>query len=79
MSQQIISLIKAAIPDSQVMISGEGCGYQATVISASFENLNQVKRQQQIYQAIQGLITSGELHAISLRAYTPTQWSELHG
>ena len=44
--------------------------------NAIIEGINSVKRHQQVYRVLQEEL-QGEVHALSLRCHTPTQWSEL--
>lgn len=79
LKNQITHLIAQALPGSEVILAGQDCNCQATVVSSAFSGLNKVKRQQIVYQALQDLITSGELHAISLQTLTPDEWSKQNG
>jgi acid stress-induced BolA-like protein IbaG/YrbA len=42
-----------------------------TVISAEFEGLRPVARQQRVYAPLSGLIADGTLHAVNISAQTP--------
>ncbi|TNF34698.1 MAG: BolA/IbaG family iron-sulfur metabolism protein [Gammaproteobacteria bacterium] len=68
------ALIEKAIPDSEAIITGEGCNLSATVISNAFESKTPVQEQKMVYAAVNHLIASGELHALGIRAYTPAEW-----
>lgn len=79
MDTKIIEEIKALLPGCDVKVDGDGCNLSATVVSEEFTGKNAVQRQQLVYQALQALITGGEVHAISLRTYTPEEWKDKHG
>lgn len=68
---EVRAAILAALPNSQIEIEGEGCNLSAVIVSAQFEGLPPVKRQQKVYAAVQHWLASGELHALSLRTHTP--------
>ena len=73
-AQQIEALIKAAIPDAEVMIrdlAGDGDHYAARVVSGSFEGLSRIKQHQAVYAALGGRV-GGELHALQLETAVPT-------
>jgi acid stress-induced BolA-like protein IbaG/YrbA len=70
---EIHAAIAAALPGSQIELTGEGCNFSAVVVSSEFEGLLPVKRQQKVYAAVQQWLTSGALHALSLRTYTPAE------
>ncbi len=74
-SLKLEGLVKSFLPDAQLDFIGEpGCQFQLRVISQSFVGISAVKRQQKIYEAIGHLLTSGELHAISMQVFTPEEW-----
>ncbi|GGX81812.1 hypothetical protein GCM10007160_06450 [Litchfieldella qijiaojingensis] len=68
------ALLEARIDGCEFHIQGEGCNFQVIAVGEVFEGLTPVKRQQLIYGALSDEIASGALHAISIKAYTPSQW-----
>ena len=70
---EIETLIKAGIPDAEVLVKGDGDHFEATVISVSFEGISMVKQHQMVYAAL-GERIGGEIHAIALHTCTPEQW-----
>lgn len=75
MIQTIQSLIENHIPDTTATVeTRDGVHFEATVISKTFEvEKNRIKRQKMVYGAIGHLIDSGEMHAIALKCYAPSQ------
>jgi acid stress-induced BolA-like protein IbaG/YrbA len=71
----VTQMIQASIPDAQINVTGDGYKYEAEVISNTFEGLNSLKRQQMVYAAVNAAITSGQLHALTIRAKTPAEVS----
>ena len=43
------------------------------IVSDVFEGLSRVKRQQLVYKALNERIESGEIHAVSMRTYSPEE------
>ena len=78
-NSEVERLIKAGLPDAEVHVSGEGCDFQAVVISPQFEGKLPVARQKLVYATLGDLITSGALHAVTIKAYTPEQWAQQGG
>lgn len=74
MESKIENLIKEHLQSDvlEVQMSGNHCSI--TVVSGEFEGLMPVKRQQKVYQCLNDLITSGEIHAVNIKALTPQQW-----
>jgi len=72
-NEDVVKLIQAGIPDAKVSVEGDGYKYEATVISRSFAELNTLKRQQAVYATVNAAITSGDLHALTIKAKTPEE------
>ncbi|MGF1643964.1 MAG: BolA family protein [Thiotrichales bacterium] len=71
---EIEQLINAGMPESQVSVNGDGSKFEAVVISADFAGLGPVKRHQRVYKIVAEQITSGAIHALTIRAFTPDEW-----
>jgi acid stress-induced BolA-like protein IbaG/YrbA len=52
---------------------GGGGKYVVSAVSDIFENLNAVQRQQAIYSVLNNYISSGEIHAVSMRLQTKVE------
>ena len=66
--------IQQGIPGSEVTVSGEGCNLSVVVVSDSFEGKTMVAEQKMVYATVNDYIASGELHALTIKAYTPEEW-----
>jgi len=72
-NDEVIKIINSQLTDAKTTVKGDGYQYEATVVSDAFEGLNTMKRHQLIYAALNDVITSGELHALTIKAYTHTE------
>lgn len=70
-------LLESQLDDCEVLTSGEDCGFQITVIGNLFEGLSPVKKQQLVYGCLSEHIANGNIHAVTIKAYTPAQWEQL--
>lgn len=68
-------LVEKEVPSSQADITGDGSKFDARVISSSFDGLSTIKRHKLVYAALDEHIKSGAIHALSIKAYTPEEWS----
>jgi len=68
--------IVADLPECEVSVSGDGSHFEAIVVGEVFAGLTPVKKQQLVYASVHDLITSGELHALSIKTYTPEEWAK---
>ena len=69
-SVEIKELLIAALPGCDFNVEGGDGKYFVTAIGEVFEGLNSVQRQQVIYRIINDYISSGAIHAISMRLQT---------
>lgn len=73
--EEVRTLIEAGIEDSEVTVNGENGMFDTIVVSEKFTGLTPVKKQQMVYAAVNPQITSGEIHALTIKTYTPEEWS----
>jgi acid stress-induced BolA-like protein IbaG/YrbA len=68
------ALIKAGLPDAEVIVKGEGDHFEAVVISRQFTGRTMVQQHRLVYAAL-GDRMGSEIHALALRTLTPEAWS----
>jgi acid stress-induced BolA-like protein IbaG/YrbA len=72
-SEQIRQLLAAALPECEITVQGGDGKYLVTAIGQVFEGLNAVKRQQTIYKILNEHISSGAIHAVTMRLSTEAE------
>lgn len=68
---QIQVLLQEAFPDCEITVEGGDGKYMVHAVGSVFEGLNAVKRQQAVYGVLNEHISSGAIHAVSMRLFTP--------
>ena len=58
----------------EALVSGDGYHYEAVVVGACFEGKSMVQQQKMVYSVLNEHITSGAIHALTIKTYTPEQW-----
>jgi acid stress-induced BolA-like protein IbaG/YrbA len=71
---EVRSLIETGLPGCQLSVNGEGCNFSVVVVGEIFEGLTPVQRQQKVLATVREPLSSGALHAISMKVYTPSEW-----
>jgi acid stress-induced BolA-like protein IbaG/YrbA len=71
----VAALIRAALPDAQVDVSGDGRHFEALVVSPEFVGKPPLARQRLVMAGVEAEIKSGALHALSMRCFTPEEWA----
>jgi len=69
----IIAKVQSLYPDAKVEVAGEGCNLELLVISDGFKAMPVMKRQQSLLKLFSDDLTSGRLHALSVRCKTAAE------
>lgn len=77
--QTLTQLIQAHLTDARVELqdlTGGGDHWQAVIVSSAFAGKNQVQRHQMVYHALNSVLQSNELHALTMKTLTPEEWEQ---
>lgn len=69
-------------PDTQVEVidlTGTEDHYQAIIVSPAFEGKMMIEQHRMVFGLLQSEIDSGEVHALTLRTFTPAQYEKFAG
>ena len=72
---EVQQYIAAGLPCTHLEVEGDGQHFFATIVSAEFEGKTRVARHQRVYQAL-GDRMRAEIHALSMKTLTPTEWTQ---
>ena len=70
---KIQHLIQQGMPEAKVEVSGGEGKFVAQVVSDEFADLSLIKRHKLVYACVGNEIASGELHALTIIAKTPSE------
>ncbi len=73
--EQVQSYIEQGIACQFIAVEGDGQHFFATIVSSEFEGLRLVQRHQKVYGAL-GDRMKAEIHALSFKAFTPTEHAD---
>jgi acid stress-induced BolA-like protein IbaG/YrbA len=72
---EITRLIEAGFDDAIVRVmSDDNTHFEALIVAREFEGKRSIARHQLIYQCL-GALVGNEIHALSIRAMTPDEWT----
>ena len=74
--EDVQKMIQAGLPDCEVKVEGDGSHFEAVVIGEMFDGMSLVKKQQAVYATLGDKITSGEVHALTIKTFTPDEWAK---
>jgi len=75
----IIERISKQYPGAIVDVAGADCNFEVYIISDSFNDMNTLQRQKTILALFKEEITSGKLHALSIKAKTTREQAASSG
>lgn len=76
-ANQIKAMIAAVLPCEHLELEGDGRHWYATVVSSAFEGKRAIQRHQQVYATLGDKMKTDEVHALSMKTYTPAEWAAL--
>jgi acid stress-induced BolA-like protein IbaG/YrbA len=75
----ISQLIEAGFDKADVRVSSDdNTHFEAVVVAREFEGKRSLARHQLIYKCL-GSLMGNEIHALSIRAFTPDEWQQQAG
>lgn len=74
--EQIKDYIAQGLPCESLRVEGDGQHFEAIIVSPEFEGKSPIQRHQLVYKAL-GDRMREEIHALSMKTYTPEQWAKL--
>lgn len=75
--KDVAEKVRSGLPDARIIPSGEACSLHLTVVSAQFEGLNTLRRQQRVLATLQSDLATGHLHAVTLKTFTDQEWASM--
>jgi len=74
--QDIEALIRAHLPDTNATVqSADNVHFDAVVVSPAFAGKRTLQRHRLVYGAL-GSRIGGDIHALSIQAFTPEEWQD---
>lgn len=71
--EDIIARVRGLYPDAVIDVAGEDCSFELYIVSEAFAGQGTLARQKPILALFKDDISSGALHALSIKAKTPAE------
>ena len=78
-ADQLETIIASQLPCQHLSVEGDGRHWYATLVSAEFEGKRLIQRHQRVYATLGEKIKTDEVHALSMKTYTPAEWQAQGG
>jgi acid stress-induced BolA-like protein IbaG/YrbA len=66
--------IRAGLACTHLEVSGDGAHFEAVIVSPEFAGLNRVRQHQLVYR-VPGRPMREEIHALSMKTFSPDEWA----
>lgn len=67
--------IELGMKTSYLTVVGDGQHFEAVVVSEEFSGMSRIQRQLRVNKALGDRITT-DIHALSMKTFTPQEWQE---
>ena len=74
-ADQLKALIAAGMACEHLEVEGDGRHWFATIVSPEFEGKRPIARHQRVYATLGERLKSDEVHALSMKTFTPAEWA----
>ena len=74
-SEELKTIIAAGLPCDHIELTGDGRHWYATIVSSAFDGLRAIQRHQRVYATLGARLQTDEVHALSMKTYTPAEWA----
>jgi acid stress-induced BolA-like protein IbaG/YrbA len=71
--EQIEQYIKSGLECELVEVTGDGQHFEAVIVSPAFRGKSRIQQHQLVYTAL-GERMRAEIHALSMKTFTPEDW-----
>jgi len=75
-AEQLQSFIADGLACTHLSVEGDGRHWSAVVVSAEFEGKRAIARHQRVYATLGTKMQTDEVHALSMKTYTPAEWAD---
>jgi len=74
-SAELDAIIRAGLACDLLEVTGDGRHWEALVVSPEFEGKRAIQRHQRVYATLGERMRTDEVHALSMKTFTPAEWA----
>ena len=74
-AQQLHQTIAAGLACEHLEVDGDGRHWSAVIVSPAFDGKRLIQRHQAVYATLGEKIRTDEVHALSMKTYSPAEWA----
>ena len=74
-AQELQQIIGAGLNCEHLEVDGDGRHWSAVIVSPEFEGKRLIARHQRVYATLGSRMHTDEVHALSMKTLTPSEWA----
>ncbi|MBS0611025.1 MAG: BolA family transcriptional regulator [Comamonadaceae bacterium] len=74
-ADHIKDIIRAGLACDYITLEGDGRHWYAVIVSPEFEGKRPIARHQRVYATLGDKMARDEVHALSMKTFTPAEWA----
>ncbi len=74
-AEELKSLIATGLACDHLQVQGDGRHWEAVIVSPEFEGKRLIQRHQRVYATLGARMHTDEVHALSMKTFTPAEWA----
>ena len=74
-AQEIEDIRKSSLVCDFINISGDGRHWFGVIVAESFSGLRLLQRHKAVYETLGDKMHNDEIHALSMKTFTPLEWA----
>ena len=74
-AEELQHIIATGLACQHLTLEGDGRHWYATIVSAEFEGKRAIQRHQRVYATLGAKMQTDEVHALSMKTFTPAEWA----
>ena len=74
-AEQLQAIIATGLTCEHIEVSGDGRHWAAVIVSPEFEGKRPIARHQRVYATLGERMKTDEVHALSMKTFTPAEWA----
>ncbi|MES2938403.1 MAG: BolA family protein [Pseudomonadota bacterium] len=74
-ADELRNIIASGLQCEHIEVEGDGRHWQAVIVSPEFEGKRAIQRHQRVYATLGAKMHTDEVHALSMKTWTPAEWA----
>ncbi|KEY90865.1 toluene transport system [Candidatus Photodesmus blepharus] len=74
-TEKLQRILEKALGLQELYVTSMGNHYEVIAIDVCFDEMSYLEKQRLIYSPLMEYIQRNEIHALSIRAFTPNEWA----